>query len=530
MHSFSAIVPSPFNGGFAGSANAFAMLPIGWQYAFALLFGLVIGSFITVVVHRVPLMLERAWHEELADYAQQTTPDGPATANDRHDAVQHVASKDPHDLALLAATPARYDLWMPRSACTACGHALRMVENIPLLSFVALRGRCSACGARISWRYPLIELSSALLAALSLTAFGATPTALIAFGFCAALLAMSAIDLATKLLPDSLTLPLLWAGLLVNLHAVFSTLDAAVIGTVAGYLSLWTVYWLFKFVRGVKGIGYGDIKLFAAIGAWFGWNALLQVILIASVCGATVGVGATLAKRMRLEEPLPFGPFLAGAAMLTLFFGTPFYRLLGVALTGGIGSGKTTLAHAFAAYGVPIVDTDVIAHRVTAPGGAAISSIRTQFGPAFITPEGALDRTRMRELVFRDARAKQRLEAITHPLIRVETDREMQTATGPYLICVVPLLVEAGNWHHRIDRVLVIDCTEQTQIERVMRRNGFTREQVRAIIARQATRPARLALADDVIVNEADSIEPLRPEIARLHQRYLALARNRAPS
>jgi dephospho-CoA kinase len=201
-----------------------------------------------------------------------------------------------------------------------------------------------------------------------------------------------------------------------------------------------------------------------------------------------------------------------------------------VGLTGGIGSGKTTLANAFAAYGVPIVDTDIIAHRVTAPDGAAISRLFTEFGPTFITPENALDRARMRELVFSDAQAKQRLEAILHPLIQAETEREMQAAKGPYLICVVPLLVESGHWRQRIDRVLVVDCTVHTQIKRVMQRNGFTREQVQAIIARQATRQARLAAADDVIFNEADSIAPLQPEIARLHQRYLALARNRALS
>jgi dephospho-CoA kinase len=201
-----------------------------------------------------------------------------------------------------------------------------------------------------------------------------------------------------------------------------------------------------------------------------------------------------------------------------------------VGLTGGIGSGKTTVANAFAAYGVPIVDTDLIAHRVTAPGGAAIPGIRTQFGATFITAQGALDRARMRELVFSNTQAKQQLEAIVHPLIRIETEREMQATSGPYVICVVPLLVEAGHWRERVNRVLVVDCAVQTQVERVMRRNGFTREQVQAIIARQATRQTRLAAADDIIVNEADTIEPLLPEIALLHQRYLSLARDSAPS
>ncbi|WP_237574993.1 A24 family peptidase [Mycetohabitans sp. B8] len=305
------------------------MLPVAWQYAFACVLGLVIGSFLTVVVHRVPLMLEQAWQQELADYAQHNARHVLSAQSDGHDAVPNPAPERRPGPLSQADLPRRYNLWVPRSACTACGHTLRLYENIPLLSFVALRGRCSACGTRIRWRYPLIESACALFSALSLTAFGPTPTALIAFAFCAALLAMSAIDLETKLLPDSLTLPLLWAGLLINLQAVFVPLDAAVIGAAGGYVSLWAVYWLFKLVRGAEGIGYGDFKLLAAIGAWFGWGSLLQVILVASVCGAIVGLGATLAKRMRVEEPLPFGPFLAGAAVLTLFGGTPLYRLLG---------------------------------------------------------------------------------------------------------------------------------------------------------------------------------------------------------
>lgn len=201
-----------------------------------------------------------------------------------------------------------------------------------------------------------------------------------------------------------------------------------------------------------------------------------------------------------------------------------------VGLTGGIGSGKTTVANAFAEYGVPIIDTDIIAHRVTAPAGAAMPGILAQFGPAFITPDGALDRAKMRELVFSDVEAKQRLEAITHPLIRAGMEREIQAATGPYLICVVPLLVEAGDWRQRVNRVLVVDCAVQTQIERVMQRNGFTREQVEAIIARQATRQARMDVADDVIVNEVDSVEQLWSKIRQLHQRYLMLAGNSALS
>ncbi|WP_225721481.1 dephospho-CoA kinase [Candidatus Vallotiella sp. (ex Adelges kitamiensis)] len=201
-----------------------------------------------------------------------------------------------------------------------------------------------------------------------------------------------------------------------------------------------------------------------------------------------------------------------------------------VGLTGGIGSGKTTVANAFAAYGVPIVDTDLIAHRMTASGGAAIPRIQRRFGSTFITAEGTLDRARMRELVFRNTEAKRQLEAIMHPLIRIETDRAIQAGSSPYAICVVPLLIEVDNWRERVDRFLVVDCSVQTQIKNVMQRNGFTRKQVQAIIAHQATRQTRLAAADDILVNETDIIDPLLLKIKLLHQRYLCLARYTIPS
>ncbi|PTB21172.1 dephospho-CoA kinase [Trinickia symbiotica] len=197
-----------------------------------------------------------------------------------------------------------------------------------------------------------------------------------------------------------------------------------------------------------------------------------------------------------------------------------------VGLTGGIGSGKTFVADLFALHGVTIVDTDAIAHRITAPRGAAMPRIAREFGEAFVAPDGSLDRAKMRALVFADVRAKARLEAITHPLIREETQREVAAASGHYVITVVPLLVEAGEWRSRYDRVLVVDCSVETQIARVMRRNGFARDEVLAIIARQATREARLAAADDVLVNEDRTPEALADEVRRLHESYLSLAKS----
>ncbi|VVE82221.1 dephospho-CoA kinase [Pandoraea sputorum] len=195
-----------------------------------------------------------------------------------------------------------------------------------------------------------------------------------------------------------------------------------------------------------------------------------------------------------------------------------------IGLTGGIGSGKTTVANLFATHGIAIIDTDAIAHSITAPGGAAMPAIRLDFGDAFVAPDGSLERARMREAVFSDNAAKARLEAITHPLIRTECERAAAEAEGPYLIFVVPLLVESGTWRERVQRILVVDCTEETQIARVMSRNRFTREQVQAIMARQASRAQRLAVADDIIDNDAQQA-PLAPQVDRLHAAYLQFAR-----
>jgi leader peptidase (prepilin peptidase)/N-methyltransferase len=287
----------------AGLDLAFGGLPTGLQITFAIVFGLVIGSFLNVVVHRLPIMLERAWRAEISEAADEPLEDD--------------------------GLPARYNLWVPRSACPHCGHVLSAWENLPVLSYVLLRGRCFACKTRVSLRYPLLEIASAAFAAGALALFGPTLTALAAFGLCAALLAMSAIDIDTHLLPDSMTLPLLWAGIIINFNGMFASLHDAVLGAIFGYLVLWAVHWLFLLVRGVEGMGYGDFKLLAALGAWLGWAALPQIVLIAAVAGAVVGLAATWRGRMRFEEPLPFGPFLAAGGVLTLFLGTPLYLALG---------------------------------------------------------------------------------------------------------------------------------------------------------------------------------------------------------
>ena len=266
------------------------MLPIdGWALWASLgVLGLLIGSFLNVVIHRLPQMMERRWAAECAELRGETTDttsDIPAT---------------------------RYDLVQPASTCPHCGHTIRWFENIPVLSYVWLKGRCSACHAPISWRYPLVELLTALVFAALAWRWGASLHTLALCGFAAALIALTWIDWDTTLLPDDITLPLVWAGLLVAaLQWGPVTLPDAFWGAVAGYGSLWSVYWLFKLVTGKEGMGYGDFKLLAAIGAWLGWQALLPVILVASIGGTVVGLVLKMRAELREGGYVPFGPFLA---------------------------------------------------------------------------------------------------------------------------------------------------------------------------------------------------------------------------
>lgn len=256
------------------------------------LLGLIVGSFLNVVIHRFPIMMQR----ESDNYV--------ALENDE---------QPPHT--------DRYNLMMPGSACTSCGHALSIADNVPLLSYVWLKGRCRYCHAPISPRYPGIELLTAALSGVVIWQLGSSLPGLSALVLVWMLLAMTFIDIDTQLLPDELTLPLLWLGLLVNLEGTFVPLQDAVIGAAAGYLSLWTVYWLFKLATGKEGMGYGDFKLFAALGAWFGWPALIPIILLASLSGAAVGIALKLGPGLREGGYVPFGPFLALGGLWALLFG-----------------------------------------------------------------------------------------------------------------------------------------------------------------------------------------------------------------
>ncbi|MEJ2481503.1 MAG: A24 family peptidase [Acidihalobacter sp.] len=260
------------------------------------LLGLVVGSFLNVVIHRLPRMLERRWQAECLEL---TGADAPAGAQ----------------------TP--YNLIVPGSSCPACGHKIRPWENIPLLSYLLLRGRCSACGVHISARYPLVELAAGVTALVAAWHYGPGWQTAAAVVFTWALLALMLIDLETQLLPDTITLPLLWLGLLVNIKGMFVPLSSAVIGAAAGYLALWTVYHAFRLLTGKEGMGYGDFKLLAALGAWFGWQLLPLTILLSSLVGAVVGLGLMALKRHEREVPIPFGPYLAAAGWIALLWGGP---------------------------------------------------------------------------------------------------------------------------------------------------------------------------------------------------------------
>jgi leader peptidase (prepilin peptidase) / N-methyltransferase len=257
-----------------------------------LVLGLLVGSFLNVVIHRLPKMMEREWHANCLDLQGKDVPEQP-----------------------------KYNLVVPRSSCPNCGHMIGALENIPVISYLFLRGRCKACKTSISIRYPLVEALTGALSLAVAVQYGYSHLTLFALVFVIALVALTFIDFDTQLLPDDITLPLLWLGLLLNLNGGFTDLTSAVVGAIAGYLVLWAVYWLFKLVTGKEGMGYGDFKLLAAIGAWFGWQLLPAVILLSSVVGSVIGIGLILFKGKTRQTAIPFGPFLALGGIAALFYG-----------------------------------------------------------------------------------------------------------------------------------------------------------------------------------------------------------------
>ena len=266
-----------------------------------LVLGLAVGSFLNVVIYRLPVMLERQWRAQCAELSSEATA--------------------------AASAAARFDLIVPRSACPACRAPISVLQNIPVISWVFLRGRCAHCGTRISIRYPLVELLTALLSGAVAWKMGFGGPALAALVFTWFLIALTFIDIDHQLLPDSLTLPLLWLGLTLSLWGpqpgapVPVDIRSSLTGAIVGYVSLWSVYHLFRLLTGKEGMGYGDFKLFAALGAWLGWQMLLPIILIAALVGAVVGIVMITVRQQNRSTPIPFGPFLAASGWLMLMFG-----------------------------------------------------------------------------------------------------------------------------------------------------------------------------------------------------------------
>jgi leader peptidase (prepilin peptidase)/N-methyltransferase len=265
-------------------------------------FTLLIGSFLNVVIHRLPIMMEREWREQADELikspSEQELPDG------------------------------RFDLVMPRSRCPSCGALITVWQNIPVVSYLFLRGRCAVCKASISARYPLVELMTALLAATAAWHFGPGWEALMAIALTVALVTIAMIDADTQLIPDSIVLPLMWLGLAMSLfhpmagaNTLFITPQNAIVGAMAGYLTLWSIFWLFKLATGKDGMGYGDFKLLAALGAWLGWQALPMIIMMSAVVGAVINITMIVARGKDRSIPIPFGPYLAAAGWITMIWG-----------------------------------------------------------------------------------------------------------------------------------------------------------------------------------------------------------------
>ena len=261
--------------------------------------GLIVGSFLNVVIHRLPIMMERQWRQQCSEFM----------AGENENLPRHPLEEE------------RYDLVSPGSRCPHCGHHIRAVENIPVISYLIQRGRCTSCKAPISPRYPLVELASAILSMTVVWQLGLSPAAGAALVLTWSLVSLSAIDVDHQMLPDVITLPLIWVGLLLNLSGLFTDIHASVVGAVAGYLALWTVYKGFKWTTGKEGMGYGDFKLLAMLGAWLGWQALPVIILLSSVVGAAVGITLVAIRGQDKNIPIPFGPYLAAAGWLTLLWG-----------------------------------------------------------------------------------------------------------------------------------------------------------------------------------------------------------------
>ena len=274
------------------------------------LIGLFVGSFLNVVIHRLPIMMELEWRRGWQQFADENN------SNNRSASTPEETADGP-----TAATSEPFNLAVPRSRCPSCGNLIQAWQNIPVLSYMWLGGKCANCDNKISIRYPIVEIVTAILSVICAWKFGVSIQALAAIFITWCLIALSGIDFDTHLLPDSITLPLMWFGLIASLIPIFAGPTDAIVGAAAGYMSLWLIYWAFKLLTGKEGMGYGDFKLLAALGAWFGWQALPMIVLLSSVVGAVVGLTLIVAMGRDKQVPMPFGPFLAAAGWLAMIMG-----------------------------------------------------------------------------------------------------------------------------------------------------------------------------------------------------------------
>lgn len=268
--------------------------------AYSFIIGAFVGSFLNVVIHRIPLMLERQWK---SDCQELLTPNNNTQ------------------------TPEKYNLWVPRSRCPSCDHQIRALENVPILSYLFLKGKCSQCGIKISLQYPFVELFTAILTTIVVWTYGFSIQSFGAILLTWFLISLSGIDIKTQLLPDNMTLPLLWLGIVFNIFNTYTDLTSSVLGAIFGYLSLWSVFHIFKLITGKEGMGYGDFKLLAALGAWLGWQSLPLIILLSSAVGAIIGITMIVTKLQERSTPIPFGPYLAIAGWIAMLYGNQLMEL-----------------------------------------------------------------------------------------------------------------------------------------------------------------------------------------------------------
>jgi leader peptidase (prepilin peptidase)/N-methyltransferase len=297
-------------------ALIFQLYPWSLWLSVALL-GLLVGSFLNVVIYRLPVMMEREWQQECNAYFNEQSSEQNSDAQVLNPELQ--SQKQTQQTQQTQQT--KFNLLLPRSACPACGHQITALENIPVLSWLCLRGKCRSCHTAISARYPSIELLSTLLSLVVAICvpYGIQLVSALILTWC--LIALTFIDIDKMLLPDQITLPLLWLGLLINVNYAWVSPTDAIIGAVVGYLSLWSVYWGFKLLTGKEGMGYGDFKLLAAFGAWFGWQSILAIVLLSSFAGAIIGISQIALKKQAKGNPIPFGPYLAIAGWMYLIYG-----------------------------------------------------------------------------------------------------------------------------------------------------------------------------------------------------------------